>query len=363
MLAQASLTIWLALMLASTSAGTGEGGVELSVEACSGVAAERVGELLELELGLVLEARDPSRRFRVEVVCSDEATLIAIDDPLTAKRIERRLPVLDASDPEPARTVAIGAAQLFVASWAELELLVPAEHPPPPALAEEQAAALELVEAHRPTEHPPPPASPEQRTVASDLASPVPDDPARLDHVLTLHTGQRGRALGSALHATELGLGYQPRVRVGRSRVTLGPAFDLSVELGSTRAGEGSVEVLAAGGRIAGDLRVTLSPSIGLLIDLGLGFAYQRIRGRPRPGSDLRGSSIAGFGVDPQARLGLAFELGRVDLAVALEGGYLIGGPRGLTPAGAIVLRGPWLGVGLQLELGVRARARGPRAK
>jgi hypothetical protein len=287
----------------------------------------------------VSQAVTQSRRYQVELRCDHVATTIEVADPLTGKRLERRLPVLEASDPDPARTVAIAASQLFVASWAEFGSPPSREHPPLPAAPDEQAAAVELVTARSSVEDAPPALT------------------RNLEHSLILHTSQRARGLLDGLRLTEVALGYAPRFLLGaRRQVALGPSFVGGVELGATRRVDTRVQALLAGGRVGFDLRVHSAHEIGLWAGVELGLAWQQLRARPEPGAGLVGGRVSGFGVDPSAHLGFVLDTGRVDLALALEGGYLVGGPQGVTPEGPIIMRGGWIGGGLQFGVDVATR-------
>lgn len=330
------------LVLAPSEATSVESGFDVEISGCGGVDAARLEQLLVLELNLVVsQGETQSRRYRVELRCDEDSTVIAVEDPLTGKRLERRLAVLAPNDPDPARTVAIAASQLFVASWAEFGSPPLAEHPPLPAGPDEQAAAVELVAAR---------ASPVD--AASALAR------HGLEHSLILHIGQRARSLvDNSMRLTEVALGYTPRFHLGpRRRVALGPSFVGGVEIGATRRVDARVQALLAGGRVGLDLRVDSGGEIGLWAGLDLGFAWQQLHAQPDPSTGLVGGRVSGFGVDPSAHVGFVLDTGRVDLALALEGGYLVGGPRGLTPEGPITVRGGWLGGGLQIGVGVAAR-------
>jgi hypothetical protein len=333
-------TLGMLLALGPSEAERVEPDFDVEIDGCS-VDADELEQLLVLELNLVVGQTTQSRRYRVELRCSEVETAIEVEDPLTGKRLERRLPALDPNDPNPARTVAIGASQLFVASWAEFGSPPPDEHPPLPAAADEQAAAIELVSA---------------RSSSGGPAS-MPER-HELEHSLIIHTGQHARSLGdNTLRLTEVALGYAPRFLLGaRRRVALGPTFVGDVEIGTTRRNDARVQALLAGGRVGVDLRVYSGAEIGLWAGLELGFAWQQLHARPDPGVGLVGGRVSGFGFDPSAHLGFVLDIGRVDLALAFEGGYLVSGPQGLTPDGPVAMRGGWIGGGLQIGVDVAVR-------
>jgi hypothetical protein len=335
-----SLALML-LALAPTEAAGAESDFDVEIHGCDRVDAAMLEQLLALELKLVVSQAATQRRYRVELRCDEAETVIGVEDPLTDKRLERRLPVLAPNDPDPARTVAIAASQLFVASWAEFGSPPPSEHPPLPAAAVEQAAAVELVTA---------------RSSPGDAASMLARH--RLEHSLILHAGQRARGLdGTSLRLTEVALGYAPRFLLGpRRRIALGPTFAGDIEIGATRRIDTRVQALLAGGRVGLDLRVHSGHEIGLWAGLDLGLTWQQLHARPDPGTGLVGGRVSGFGVDPSAHLGFVLDTGRVDLALALEGGYLVSGPLGLTPDGPVTVRGGWIGGGLQIGIDVATK-------
>jgi hypothetical protein len=322
------------LALAPSADASAESRFEIAIDGCAEIDADRLEQLLALELNLVVKQNaSETRVYRVELRCDDTATVIGIEDPLTEKHLERRLPALAPDDPDPARTLAIGASQLFVASWAEFSSPPSGEHPPLPAAPDEQAAAVELV------------------ATRSSVDRPV------LEHSLFLHAGQRARGLVDSLRLTELALGYVPRFRLGpRRRVSLGPSFAGAVEFGATRRIDTRVQALLVEGRLGVDLRIDSGREVGLWTGIELGLIWQQIGARPEPNAGLVGGRINGLGLDPSAHLGFVLDTGRVDVALAVEGGYLVGGPLGLTPEGPVSVRGGWIGGGLQLGVDVASR-------
>jgi len=124
-------------------------GIEVSSTACADLAAKDVERLLLLELGAV--AREPGEPLRIELSCEGDELRAIADDPITNKRLERRVPLAASRVPvsERARVVAVLVSQLFLTSWSEL-LLQPTPGPSllpprPPAAAALGLASRSLV--------------------------------------------------------------------------------------------------------------------------------------------------------------------------------------------------------------------------
>ncbi len=93
--------------------------LEVDASACPRVSGSALAQRLELEIRSVLEA-SPGSRFRVTLSCDRASSQISVEDPLTNKGVRRQTGPLAADDPDPARTAALSAAQLFYVSWEEL---------------------------------------------------------------------------------------------------------------------------------------------------------------------------------------------------------------------------------------------------
>lgn len=95
--------------------------VYLELDPCLGADEAAVRHAAAIELGAQLLDEPRLEAARIQIFCSDSDARLAVDDPLTHKRLERDLP-LDGVEPTlRARLLAIAAAELLVASWIELE--------------------------------------------------------------------------------------------------------------------------------------------------------------------------------------------------------------------------------------------------
>ena len=95
--------------------------LSIGLTGCEGTDLAAVKRLAAIELSVEVTAEGAPRTTRVEIVCTGSVAEIAVDDPLTGKRLARTLN-LDATVPAArARLLALGASELVAASWAELE--------------------------------------------------------------------------------------------------------------------------------------------------------------------------------------------------------------------------------------------------
>jgi hypothetical protein len=117
----------LALALVSW-ASEARAGDAISVQAhdCS-MRPDELERLVRLELESVIDAAADPSTYAVSIDCAPGALKITIEDPLTKKSLSRSVAPPPADQPEPERIVALGVAQLYRASWLELE----ADDPPP----------------------------------------------------------------------------------------------------------------------------------------------------------------------------------------------------------------------------------------
>ncbi|UJR78397.1 hypothetical protein [Sandaracinus amylolyticus] len=100
--------------------------VALEVEACAGIDPEIVHRILGIELGADADLdalpTDPEAS-RVRATCADaEGTRVAlaVDEPLTAKHLERSIDLVASPESGRSRLVALALAELLAASWIEL---------------------------------------------------------------------------------------------------------------------------------------------------------------------------------------------------------------------------------------------------
>jgi hypothetical protein len=117
--------IILGVVGGAARAQPGSSQVKVTVQPCA--AAERlVRELVELELA---SGDLPTGAAVVDVHCVDQEILIAVDDRLTHKAVQRRLTITESNPASRARLIGTAVVELVRASWLELRV------PPPPAVA------------------------------------------------------------------------------------------------------------------------------------------------------------------------------------------------------------------------------------
>jgi hypothetical protein len=119
--------VWL--LLAATP-------VEVSATGCA-FAAEEVKRIASIELGRGPEAA----RVAAALSCEGDSLVVRVDDSVTQKVLERRLPLGALAPATRARYAALAIAELVEASWSELLLPVPPA-PVEPSLREAAVRAL-----------------------------------------------------------------------------------------------------------------------------------------------------------------------------------------------------------------------------
>lgn len=301
---------------------------ELAVDAagCEGLDAERLSMLLRIEVAPVLEANPQMPDLAVAVTCEGEQMRLAVRDPVTDKRLERAMPAPQPADPERERVVALAAAQLFRASWAEL-IAAPAEE------AESVAA--------------PDPETPEARAAVEVIEQESRE--TRGPHELSLHALVRWRDLGAPVLMNHGGLRYG--YRLPRGFLVWGEAMG-----GFGRASRrlGFVNVVDVIGALGAGWR---SPPFGPFtfdVELGGAAVYERLSGKSAAGGidegviwALTGELVGAVALTLHARWLLT--------SLAAEGGFMFAGPRGAVSNEADVdPDGAWLGVGLRVGGAIR---------
>ncbi len=108
------LGLGLALAVWGAAAGA-SAQITVQLEACGALGGVEVTRALELEI-----EQAATTPLGVRVLCDARGLLIEVDDPITDKRLVRRVPGVDAGRAGAARTVALLVSELVLASWAEL---------------------------------------------------------------------------------------------------------------------------------------------------------------------------------------------------------------------------------------------------
>ncbi|MDF2696316.1 MAG: hypothetical protein K0S65_4699, partial [Labilithrix sp.] len=109
--------------------------VAVTIDPCVEVRQAEVGHIVEIELRIRLSPPS-AEATRAEVTCEGDALEIRVDDPITRKRLTRRVPVVALGSSTKARLLALAVVELVSASWTELETdAPPAVEPEGPKLA------------------------------------------------------------------------------------------------------------------------------------------------------------------------------------------------------------------------------------
>ena len=105
--------------------------VSLEVDPCVQADVAEVRRIVGIELGALLEDREPaggaattkgaSDTTRVTVACAGPLVELRVDDPLTGKGLTRPIDLSTSSATARSRLLAIAIAELVAASWTELE--------------------------------------------------------------------------------------------------------------------------------------------------------------------------------------------------------------------------------------------------
>jgi hypothetical protein len=98
--------------------------VAVTIDPCVEVRQAEVGRVVEIELRIKLSPPS-AEATRAEVTCEGDAVEIRVDDPITRKRLTRRVPVVSLGASTKSRLLALAVVELVSASWTELESDVP----------------------------------------------------------------------------------------------------------------------------------------------------------------------------------------------------------------------------------------------
>ena len=322
----------MTLATASLPARAETGALSIDAAACPTVDAAEIERRVQLELADVARAQEGAPPLRVAFACDGppagaREVTVTISDPVTDKRVERRVPMPPPADRE--RVLALVTSQLFVTSW--LELLT---HPAPEARPEPRTPpSPQLVERARDT-----------ATTKSELA------PSRAElgvgAVLDLRSVLASPVrLGGAFVRPSLRLGAQ-------TRIELTGAF----AVGQASRARGVVDATLAS--FGAGLGWRSSPSAPLTFDAHAlaALAYARAVGNATS-DGATDASAHGFFVDLSVAAGPSLRLGSTYISLELAGGIAVPRLRA-TVAGEpdVTLSGPWLGARLSIGAGWGAR-------
>jgi hypothetical protein len=326
-----SLGFASALGLAWAPVEAAEPLVLLDLDRCDELDESEVRRVVAAELGAVPASASGDNVTHVTITCEALRILVRVEDPLSRKAVQRRFSVGLLDPRARGRFVSIAAAELVLASWAELQTNpTPAAEPegPPPDPALQRAA---------------------RRTVQERLESYEPSSRTWYE----LETPQDRPLRVVALASTRAFLGYAGTLygggaRIGEERFRwLSWCGDLLLERGDVDVGQRmfSLQTVTAGGWLMGYLRSGMFTA-----RLGPGLRLGVAQSAEQSGAD--GSpSLAPWGW-PLAAASMSLAVGAFVLEVSGEAGYAVlplGG--GGDPA---VLRDGWysgqVGVGINFS-------------
>jgi len=326
----------------------------LGVSDCGELDEHEVRRLVAAELGAITVDEQTPDVTLVTVRCGGLRVTIRVHDPLSRKDVERSFDASPVAPRARPRWIALAAAELVLASWAELELNPkPRTEPEGPEATEALRVAAAAAVRKRA-------AAPKVVSMASGRPDPAPDlsRPAR-----PVFEGTPGRTFRTVVFGSarsfldDEGLMYGGGVRVGEERFThMSWSADLLFESGSVSSGGVAYDVRS--GTLGGWLLVydriegatTFTGRAGVGIRMGLIGSQADTGGRAS-------SAVAPWGWPMAA---LSGTIGRGFVAeLSLEAGYVVL-PVGGVAAGTTV-GGTWCS--LQLGFGTSFSAAAPRPR
>ncbi len=281
--------------------------ISVRARECGELDTNAISLVLELELEDMAGSWEELAAPPVSLECTGERLRIAVDDPVTGKRLERAIPEPGSTGEGRERAIALAVSQLFLTSW--LELLLPRDQRfplPERPEAEVQAAtdrARQAV-AHATPERPaPPPARPRGRVSLSG-----------------------GARLRDPRHALVTLVGG---VRVGLELDARWHLFaQAGYEQGEASRGRGTVGLRAGDFGVGAGVRVPLSDRWALEARAVFSAIYLRLEGEPAQ-RGVRGSSASSSATQAALEAGPSFDLGRLRLELSLSAGATLFGVEG----------------------------------
>ncbi len=119
-----SATLLLCAALSAGAANALEQGphVRLDSARCAEVPAEEIRRILSAELGATVSGEARAFSTQVQIACDVIRAKLFVHDPLSRKSLRREIELSDLDAGVRGRLLAIAAAELVTASWAELEV-------------------------------------------------------------------------------------------------------------------------------------------------------------------------------------------------------------------------------------------------
>ncbi len=303
--------------------------ITLSFDACPDELAPQVERIARIELHAPSSSREGAQgaATAIRVICADDEVRLAVDDGITAKRVERSVSLAGVPRPGRARLLALAIAELVRSSWIELALA------PPP------LPAVPL----------PSPPGPDAPAAPAEPSAPTADEKER-----ALAVASEGRPKSAIFGYAVLEGLYAPTVGTPLIGLTLGVQREVYPSLfvdGAIAGWDG------AASRATGAITVrALALDPALYFDLphvevgaGARIGWTSLSGAPSV-ANLQGQTtsgvIAGPFVAATARI-----VGPV--GVWLRTGWFLHGARGRVSGDSdVTLGGYWASLGLGLRIG-----------
>jgi hypothetical protein len=286
--------------------------MSVATTSCADLRAERIKELLQLEIATLVPVVADLPPLDVSLSCEGNDVRVALRDQVTLKIVSRDVSLGGSADPE--RTLALAASELFFASWTQLLIRQRAQ----------------------------------ERAGAHGLAAPL----AKRGGEQAMPAGQRApfltidaSAIARARHLSQPLPTIGAAVRFGQATGEQHQLFaSAGWETGSAERPSGRVNVSATTAGAGMRWRVRFAKAeLGLSGSLSL--VYVSIQG-VSSSSEYYGARRAGFTAEATATIDLGITLKALRLGIAVQGGALAPGPVGLVENAAPVrLDGGWAGV------------------
>jgi len=313
---------------------------KVGVEAagCEDLDTAELATLLDLELSEMVGSWEDIEAPPVELECGADQIVIAVEDPITSKRLSRAIPRPDGPMRGRERALALAISQLFVTSW--LELLVPAERrgftvdalPPEEVQAATERAREEI--------------APEPEAAPPTATSPEPEGELAL--TLAASGGVRARDLSQPM-ATVVGSARGGLSLAGR----FGVFAEAGLEHGTATRDRGEVDVwIAAFG--VGASWLSSPEDVALTANATLSALYVRLSGKPNDPLVVGGTTQSAA-AQLALEVGPALTLDPLRLELLGAGGVTLFAPEGaVSQESAVRPGGAFIGVTLHAGLEFR---------
>jgi hypothetical protein len=287
--------------------------VSVATSSCTSLRAERIEELLRLEIATLVPVVAALPPLEVDLLCEGTHVRVTLRDPVTVKIVSRDVSIGGTADPE--RALALAASELFLASWAELLILQ----------------------------------RPHDRTAASDVAvvaaqaaveRAMPSRPHAPSPFLTIDLMAIGRERHLSAPLPTLGAA----VRVGQATGDQHQLFAVAGwEWGSVQRPSGRVDVNATSAGAGIRWRVHFGKA-ELGVSGAISVVYVSLQG-VSSSLDYFGARRDGLTAEAAGTIDVGVTLRAFRLGAALQGGALAPGPVGLVDgATSVQLDGGWVG-------------------